>query len=84
MEKGTFRTLIKAEGRLTNEFVIGKISGIMLALCDKTTEHEKNCVYAIVGIDEGYILTVDCYEEDYAKFKCLVETHYPGLCVFNY
>ena len=85
MEKGTFRTLIKAEyEKFYNDYILGRISGMMCALCDHTTEYEKKCCYAITQDKEGWILKIDCYPEDYAKFECFVEGYYPGLCVFNY
>lgn len=80
MEKGTFRTLIKAgDKKYYNDYVLGRISGMMCALCN----HTKRC-YEIRQNKEGWILKVDCYPEDYAKFECFVKGCYPGLCVFNY
>lgn len=78
MEK--FKTLVKDNhnryGR--NAYVRGKISGIQMMVC------ESDKVYANEGIEGGVLYTCECTPEQYEKFIEIVESIYPGLCIFNY
>lgn len=77
MEKREFTTLIKNEHmKGSEEYVLGRISGIQYCTC----ECEKG--YAIVKVEEGYLLTAEFTRKQYEKFTKIVEELYPNLCKF--
>lgn len=76
MEKKLFKTLISNE---KNDYVIGKISGILYALCSCNPKE----VYAMGVFDTGYLHYVECTEKQYSKAKKVIEDLYPGVCTFD-
>ena len=80
MEKKRFRTLVKWEGR--NDYIKGRISGMMFVICDGVDEDSKH--YGMQRTELGSILTTKCTDEQYQEFIKFVEASYPGLCIFNY
>lgn len=79
--KETYKTLILANHKFgKNEYVHGRVSGIMdMTCCNKINED-----YAIIENEVGIILTVKTTEERYDQFCDTIEKLYPGLCVFGY
>lgn len=83
METRLFKTLVKRENNLgCNEYVLGRITGIMLIMCDRREDKLKNG-YAMEFDDRGITVYVNCTEGDYFEFAAVVDELYPGLCVFD-
>lgn len=81
MEGNLYRTLLKNESKFgANDYVRGRISGIMAVICGE----EPKRGYAHFGCEDGIVLTTKCTALQYQKFSDLVEDIYPGLCEFNY
>ncbi len=84
MEK-LFATLIKKEHKLgENNYVIGRINGIMEILCNGKRNGIDEPVIAgrsIPGV--GELMLTQCEPEQYESFKDLIERHHPGLCEFD-
>lgn len=81
MGKREFKTLIKGDHNIIRkEYVAGKISGISRVLCDCESEKE----FAMTIHNDGpSIIIVKCTKRRYEKFAKIVESLYPGLCVFD-
>lgn len=75
-----FYTLIKKEHKLGDRlYVQGRIHGFMTLICE-----EDETIPSGIGVNEvGTIFVTVTDEEKYAKFKEIVERHYPGLCEFD-
>lgn len=75
-----FYTFIKKEHKLGDRlYVHGRIHGFMTLICE-----EDQGVPSGVGVfGSGTIFVTKTTEEKYAKFKEVVEKHYPGLCEFD-
>lgn len=84
MEK-LFATLIKKEHKLgENEYVQGRINGIMEILCNgKRNGIDEPAIAGrrIPGV--GELMLTECEPEQYEVFKNLIEKHHPGLCEFD-
>ena len=63
-----------------NEFVIGRISGMLRAM----TTSKKRSNVALDKFDALRYLTVEAYPWEYLKIKKVVEREYPGKCKFYY
>lgn len=78
-----FKTLIRNTGDMkhecwrNNDYILGRIAGISLAICGEKVRPYKR-------IKGEQVQAVICEPEKYVEFKKLVDKHYPGLCVFNY
>lgn len=82
MEKRIFKTLILKKGRLgKNKYVHGRISGMSVALCGGV-ECDKR--FALMENRKVLMVTSECTQKQYDKFKELVEKVYPGICIFDY
>lgn len=82
MEERIFKTLIRKDHKLgENEYVEGRISGIMFCLC---ADLAKNKGYVNKVTDKGIILSVMTTPDKYKKFCGVVKELYPYLCEFNY
>lgn len=81
-----FKTLVKADHKLGgNKYVLGRISGIKYVVCDTLGLSEMDQVISGNGQTEaGHILKTECTAECYSAFTDIIESHYPGLCVFDY
>lgn len=75
-----FYTFIKKEHKLGGMlYVQGRIHGFMTLICE-----EDQGIPSGIGVSEsGTIFVTETTEEKYAKFKKVVEKHYPGLCEFD-
>lgn len=77
-----FRTLIKKDDKFgDNVFVRGRICGFMTCMCQM---NNNKIALAQKKTENGYELRTVCEPEQYEKFKNFTESHYPGLCVFDY
>ena len=82
MDVKKFKTLVKKEEGLgDNEYVRGRISGIIIALCYDENKHPYRWSHAD---EKGRVITIRCTDEQYDKFKEIVDECYPNLCQFNY
>lgn len=80
MDKKIFKTLIKKDHKLgEREYVYGRVSGFQSVICDEGVDTS----YVNKMTDKGTILTTECTEEQYEKFRIKVEESYPGLCEFD-
>lgn len=84
MEK-IFDTLIKKDHKFgSNNYVIGRITGMQEAICrnyrDGYNEPDLE-LWHIPG--KGDVTTVICEPSKYESFSNLVEKWYPGLCEFD-
>jgi hypothetical protein len=86
MEKKIFDTLVKKDHMFgNNNYVIGRIHGMMEVICDGNEDgfnKPELCLWHIPGV--GDVMTTYCEPGKYESFKNLVEKHYPNLCEFNY
>lgn len=83
MEIREFNTFVKKGVKPCfddNDYVLGRISGMMDAICNPENEP----AFATYHIPEGTGLTVECTQEQYDKFTKMVEKNYPGLCEFDF
>ena len=82
MEKRIFKTILKDDHELIdNEYVLGRISGIKLAMCDK--DPTKGFIWEhICGV--GHMLKTECTSDQYDAFTKIIEELYPGFCIFDY
>lgn len=79
--KQNFKTLVKGEDKRSKiDYNIGKIEGLMWALCGRMGEKPKHNTRTPFGI----VLEVDGRPSRYARFKEVVEQFWPGLCVFDW
>lgn len=78
MEQKTFKTLIKANHRYSDEYAKCRISGIALST---TGSYSTNKLLKEKG---SLVMKHTCTEKEYADFRSHVEVVYPGLCIFNY
>ena len=81
MEKRIFKTLIKDNHKFgNNPYVRGRISGMAYVLfgCDK------QCAHIRYENLDGVLFRYNGLPEEYEKFKEVVESCYPGLCIFDY
>ena len=78
-----YKTLIKGDHYLgNNEYVVGKVSGIMSVLCDGD---ERPFVIREDIESKDRILTTKCTADKYAIFVGAVTKHYPAdLFIFDY
>ena len=82
MEMRQIRTLVKADHKLGgNQFVLGRISGAMAAMCK---EEPTSLEFGIGACDQGAILTTETTDAKYKNFTNAIENWFPGLCVFDY
>ena len=84
MEKKIFDTLVKKNHKLGgNEYVTGRIHGMMEAICRNEDGFDEPvpCLWHIPGV--GDVMTTYCEPEKYESFKNLVEKNYPDLCEFD-
>lgn len=88
MEKNVYRIGIRHDQKLgQNEYVEGRISGIMLAMCglDENGKPPLVQVGSLVNHNIG-ITYLHVKTSDQTKFwKCceVIEELYPGLCIFG-
>lgn len=79
--KRIFGTLVKEDHKLgKNEYIHGRISGILKVLCTKDGVEFGMRELSNVGL----ILTTECTKSNYYKFMEVIEDLYPGLCEFDY
>ena len=81
MEKRIFKTIVKYDHDLGGEeYVLGRISGIQLAMCDE--DPKNGFVWSYVpGV--GDMIKTECTSEQYDAFAKVIEKLYPGLCIFD-
>ena len=89
MERKTFQTLIRSKHALCDEYARARISAIALeTVGDYSTNRliydEQLANGERIKVCGDLIMTHECTEEEYAKFRKNVEVVYPGLCVFDY
>lgn len=83
MFKKRFQTAIDGKHKLgSNDFVLGRIMGIMHIMCDGQISGN----FALKRNEELdlWILTTECTRRRYNAFVDRIEEEYPGLCVFDY
>ena len=83
MELKRFKTVIDNKHKLGGSpYVLGRINGIMFAMCNGLD----GAVFEIDHDDDIdiEILTAECTKRQYDAFSEVIESLYPGLCVFNY
>lgn len=81
MELKKYKTKVKNDHKIygQNEYVLGRISGLQYAYCGG----DPKIGYAVMRGEEKTIFTAECSEEQYERFKTVVEEMYPGLCEFD-
>lgn len=85
MERKIFKTFFKKDHKHgDNEYVKGRVMGIMLGLSNAIDKTDDVDVEPIYSDQYGSIFIHKCSQEVYDIFTKVVEDHYPGLCVFNY
>ena len=82
MKKRIFKTIVRADHDLGGEeYVLGRIRGIQLAMCDE--DPKNGFVWSYVpGV--GDVIKTECTPEKYGAFTKVIEELYPGLCIFDY
>ena len=65
-----------------NEYVLGRIMGAMAVMCEKDPTKGEFAIDAFRNGDR--ILKVKTTDEKYEAFTSLIESWYPGLCIFDY
>lgn len=79
MERKTVLTLIKrGHKHLSDEFILGKISGIGYCMSGFTRG------YVMMRIEEGHIYKHKFTVDEYDSFINEIDKLYPGLCIFDY
>lgn len=90
MEKKIYQTKITGKF-VTNNYVLGRISGIMAAICsDDLMTRRGYASYSIIEINEetkeetivSHTIRVETTAERYERFKEIVEAQYPE-CKFE-
>lgn len=78
--KQEFYTKFKKDHKFFgNEYVLGVVYGLKLALCGDGRPVPRN------GWDRVPVfLSAFCEPEQYEAFREAVENHYPGMCEFDY
>lgn len=77
MEVKKYATVIKKDHELGgNDYVVGRISGILYVVCGGEEEPHTE-------IETGRVLIANCTWEAYDRFKTIVKNLYPGLCKFT-
>lgn len=81
METKLYVTLVRNIERFggRNPFIIGRISGIMFAMCNKYDVERYERSYAMEEDENGTYLRVETTEADYDKFLAECDKIYPGL-----
>ena len=82
MEKHVFKTLIKGDHKLNNEYVHGRVSGISYVLCGGAEGN--NFANITIKKDKSFIITAECTTKEYVEFRKVIEKMYPDLCIFDY
>ena len=83
MEKRIIKTLVKYDHALgKDDFVLGRVMGAMAAICkdDPAMGIEKGRGRC----KDGNIFVAETTFEKYDTFAQVVESWYPGLCIFGY
>ena len=83
MEKWKFKTWVKGDRALgKDEFVLGRIMGAMAVMCkeDPATGVE----FGRARRDNGNLFVTETTFEKYEAFANVIESWYPGLCIFDY
>lgn len=87
MERRIYVTLVDGE---VSRFVLGRITGMLTAICKE--DPTSNAGYSIYRYSASsydwdgqicYGLIERTTEEEYSKFKAIVEALYPGKCEFD-
>lgn len=87
MERRIYVTLVDGE---VSRYVLGRITGMLTAICKE--DPASNAGYGIYKVGEysdgvkehsHYGLIEKTTEEEYAKFKAIVEALYPDACKFD-
>lgn len=73
-----YKTLVESN----NDYVVGRINGVKLAICDYPNKNFDN--YMTTNSAGFSILLCECTEEQYNTFANIVDKIYPGMCVFNH
>lgn len=81
MDKRFFKTYVDTTlfDSKTYEFQIGRIFGLMEALCGGSAVDYKPFRVESLGV----IFTTICTQEQYNKFVKHMEEHYPQICKFD-
>lgn len=78
--KQTYMTLLKKEDKRSKiDYNIGKIEGLMWAICGGVSAKPKHNTRTKAGI----LLEVDARPSRYELFSRIVDKYWPGLCVFD-
>lgn len=87
MERRIYVTLVDGE---VSRYVLGRITGMLTAICKE--DPTSNAGYSIYGYSASsndldghtcYGLVEKTTEEEYSKFRAIVEALYPGVCAFD-
>lgn len=80
----TFKTLIKADHKLgKDDFVFGRIMGAMAVLCKDDPAMGIESGYSLLRNGDRVIIAKTTIRQ-YDSFVNVIESWYPGLCVFKY
>lgn len=87
MERRIYVTLVDGE---VSRYVLGRITGMLTAICkEDPTSNAGYGIYKVGEYSDGvkghslYGLIEKTTEEEYAKFKAIVEALYPDACKFD-
>ena len=87
MERRIYVTLVDGE---ISKYVLGRITGMLTAICkEDPTSNAGYGIYKVGEYSDGvkehsyYSLIEKTTEEEYSKFKAIVEALYPDACNFD-
>ena len=85
MKQKSFKTFVKYNTQTRcNDYILGRISGLMMGLIMCIDKKERVRTYGIRVIEGGKLMEHDCSEEAYKIFTETVEREYPDICIFNF
>ena len=83
MEARVIKTLVKGDRILGNDnFVLGRIMGAMAVMCKD--DPAMGLEYGRGYCEDGHIFVTETTDEKYKAFANVIESWYPGLCIFDY
>ena len=80
-----YKTLVRNDHHLGgNEFVLGKITGIMYAMCNMPNGGKTfGIADCLAGGTVGKLLMTECTAEEYNRFALTIDVLYQGLCLYD-
>ena len=83
MDKKIFTTIVKSkdEVEFSNDYVLGRIRGIEYAMCGGSSGSNFATMHCPQNGRRRF--DTECSEEEYFAFKAMVNSSYPGLCIFD-